>query len=127
MISGISLTIGGVSYANLLSTYEAIYETTYARVITTLSGKERGFRKKSRLCITFSLIPLTASQISTLREKLSAQEFSVTCTDPMRNSNVTKSMRCVSDLEQAFGINSIDGNIYYTGKEIELRAVEVES
>lgn len=118
----VTLKIGTLDLHNILSTYNVRYETTYQKVITTLDNVEHPFPAPFRPIVTFSLFPLTDSQNKSVYDALSGHIEPVTFTDTYAGQDRTLTMRVTSDLEVAFGLKSIDGNRYYKGGEIELRA-----
>ena len=120
----ITLTINGRNFAPRVSTYKVRKIVETVKVVTTLNGTEHPIQR-SRDEITFSLIPyddVTANQdfIS-----LSPLQFTATYTDPNSAGNSTKIVRITSSLDSVFGIKSINGNRYYKGGKIVLRALEV--
>lgn len=120
----ITLEFGGKSWGDLLSTYDVQEEISLARLITTLSRKEIQRGKKLRAGISFQLVPLTQEQTGELYEALTDGEtITVTYTNPHTDSDETAVFRLVSNLTSVFGMRSVDGNRYYKGGEITLRAV----
>ena len=120
----ITLNIGGLDLSNSLSTYQVNIEYTYPTSITTIDGKEH-FHEWKRPIVLFKLIPMSDSQVNSLFNKLSSSPVTVTYWNPYTNSNVTAPMRIEGNLENAFGINSVDGNRYYKGGQIKLRQLTV--
>ena len=118
----VTFKIGALDLHSILSTYNVRYETTYQKVITTLDNVEHPFPAPFRPIVTFSLFPLTDLQSKSVYDALSGNIASVTFTDPHAGQDRALAMRVTSDLESAFGLKSIDGNRYYKGGEIELRA-----
>lgn len=118
----VTFKIGTLDLHSILSTYNVRYETTYQKVITTLNGVEHSFPAPFRPILTFSLFPLTDLQNKSVYDALSGHIEPVTFTDTHAGQDRTLTMRLTSDLEAAFGLKSIDGNRYYKGGKIELRA-----
>lgn len=118
----VTFKIGTLDLHSILSTYNVRYETTYQKIITTLDNVEHPFPAPFRPIVTFSLFPLTDSQNKSVYNALAGHIEPVTFTDTYAGQDRTLTMRVISDLEAAFGLKSIDGNRYYKGGEIELRA-----
>lgn len=118
----VTFKIGTLDLHSILSTYNVRYETTYQKIITTLDNVEHPFPSPFRPIVTFSLFPLTDLQSNGVYEALSSNLAQVAFTDPHAGQDRTLTMRVTSDLEAAFGLKSIDGNRYYKGGKIELRA-----
>lgn len=122
----ITLTLNGVDFSGRVSTYEVkkIVETVAS--ITTLDGVEHVVQR-TRDQITFSLIPFSDATATADYNALKALQFSGTYTDPNANTTTTKTLRITSDLNAVFGLKSVDGNRYYKGGKIVLRAVSPNS
>ncbi|MBP5460711.1 MAG: hypothetical protein J6Y20_01100 [Lachnospiraceae bacterium] len=118
----ITLTCNGRDFSGRLSAYsvEKLVETVHT--ITTLDGVEH-IVQRTRDQITFKLIPFSDAVATADFTALSALQFSATYTDPNKNTTSTKTLRVASDLNAAFGIKSVDGNRYYKGGNIVLRAI----
>lgn len=119
----VTLIVNGLDLHESLSTYKASIEISYHDVITTLDEVEHAYPGKNRDIVDFSLLPLTDRTASQLYDALSDLIIPVTFTSPHYISEVSKTMRVVSDLEATFGLRSGDGNRYYKGGTISLRAV----
>ena len=120
----ITLQFNGVSFAPRLSDYRLTHEISYKRSVTTLDGKEHSTPGIRRPVITFSLFPLSDEQAGEYYAALSVLVAPATYTDTWLGGAVrTATFRVVSDLEVAFGLRSVDGNRYYKGGRIILRAV----
>lgn len=120
----ITLEFGGESWGELLSTYDVQEEISLARLITTLSRKEIQRGRKLRDVVSFRLVPLTQTQTAALYDALTDGEtITVIYTNPHTDTDETAVFRLVSNLTSVFGIRSMDGNRYYKGGEITLRAV----
>lgn len=105
-----------------LSTFSCRDEISYRKVITTLDDVEHPYPARTRKVISFALFPLTDAENAALWTKLKKLVFSAKFTDPDSGEDITKQMRVVSNVQSAFALRSIDGNRYYKGGTIELRA-----
>ena len=121
----ITLKINGKDYSQKLSTYTVSKEASFQKTIVTLDNTERSFGGSARTVITFSLFPLTDAQAADLYDGLSKMIFSVEFTDPYLPGISVSQMRLASNIESVFALKSIDGNRYYKGGQIQLRAVSV--
>ena len=117
----ITLTLNGRDFSGRVSTYDVKKERIAGPVVTTLDDVEHAPKLKDRDVITFTLWPMTPAMAALDYTALSTGQFSGTYTDPYGNTTRTKTVRVVSDLDAAFGINSPDGNVYYKGAAIVLR------
>lgn len=119
----ITLVIDGdLDLSGRLSTYSCRDEISYRKIITTLDGVEHPYPARTRKVISFTLFPLTESENAALFDKLKKLIFSVKFTDTQSGDDVTKQMRVSSNVENAFALRSVDGNRYYKGSTIQLRA-----
>ena len=109
--------------ASRLSTYKVTKVVENVKVITTLDGVEHPIQR-TRDQITFSLIPFSDADATDDYNALSALVFSVRYTDPNTGTTRNRSLRVTSNLDAAFGLSSIDGNRYYKGGNIVLRAID---
>ena len=116
----VTFKMNGTDYSTLLSTYKVTHEVETRESVTTIDGTEyvAVFRRPT---VTFSLIPMTDSQINALYDILSNIQITVTYTDPNLGQDATAVMRLATSLETVFGLRSIDGNRYYKGNSIILR------
>lgn len=121
-----TLTIGNRSFSTRLSTYMVTKETAYQTSVTTMGGVEHVAGIMSRDIITFSLWPSSEETADDDYAALRPRVVQVTFTNPFTGIDSTKQMRVVSDLEQTFGLDSIDGHTYYKGGEITLRALRCD-
>lgn len=120
----VTFKIGTLDLHSVLSTYNVRREVSYQDMITTLDNVEHVFPNPPRTIIEFDLFPLTDLTATELYDNLSALIVSVTFSDPYSNAVISgKTMYVNSDFEAVFGLKSIDGNRYYKGGAIELRAV----
>lgn len=122
----VTLTIAGRDFSSRLSTYTVTKETAFQTLVTTMGGVEHPAGVMSRDVITFSLWPSSGSTADDDYAVLRPRIVSVTFTNPHTGLDSTKQMRVVSDLEQTFGLLSVDGNNYYRGGEITLRALRCD-
>ncbi len=119
----ITLVIDGdLDLSGRLSTYSCRDEISYRKIITTLDDVEHPYPSKTRKVVSFTLFPLTDSESATLWTKLKKLVFTAKFTDSQSGEDVTKQMRVVSNVESAFALRSVDGNRYYKGNTIQLRA-----
>ena len=122
----VTLTIGSRDFSGRLSTYKVTKETAYQSVVTTMGGVEHIAGVMSRDIITFSLLPANDETADADYDALRPRVVQVTFTSPYTNANSTKQMRVDCDLEQIYGLTSIDGHKYYKGEEITLRALRCD-
>lgn len=88
-----------------------------------MDGTEHARGYRDRDVITFSLWPFSDETAAADYDALSSAPLSVTYTNPHTGATRTTAMRLTSDLSAAFGLRSVDGNRYYKGGKIVLRAV----
>lgn len=120
----VTLTINGFNFAPVLSTYLTVYETDYGKTVKALDGTEYTGNFTSRPVVTFSLFPMTDATAQHYYNALTSSiPAVVTYTDKATNTDRTGQMRVTSNLEFTFGLRSVDGNRYYKGGAITLRAV----
>lgn len=117
----VTFSINGTDLSAKLTKYSAIYENDYAQVVKTLDGHEHGIGGGFRPVINFMLWPDTDTTAADLYDLLKDRVVSVTFL--IYGEVLTRDMRVTSNLENVFGIKSIDGNRYYKGGEIQLRGV----
>lgn len=117
----ITLVCNGVDFSNWLSTYEVRKAIEVVSSITTLDGVEH-VADRTRDLVIFSLVPFNETIATSAYNALMTLQFLVTYTDPNIGTTAAKTMRVTTDLEAVFGIKSIDGNRYYKGGKITLRA-----
>lgn len=115
----VTLTINDVDFSGWLSTYTVSHEVEVGTAITAIDGTEYA-STRIRPVVNFTLIPMAESDIATAYNVLSAVNVSVVYTDPNFGSQ-TAVMRVTSNLEQVFGLRSVDGNRYYKGGTVTLR------
>lgn len=115
----VTLTINDVDFSGWLSTYTVSHEVEVGTAITAIDGTEYT-STRIRPAVNFTLIPMAESDIATAYNVLSAVNVSVVYTDPNLGSQ-TAVMRVTSNLEQVFGLRSVDGNRYYKGGTVTLR------
>ena len=123
MSLSITFEIDETVFDTRLSTYNVTKEIKYQNVITTLDGTEHPIGMKKRTVITFSLLPYDDDSAADDYEVLSSSPLSVEYTDPYTGETQTENMRVDTDLESVFLLDSVDGNRYYKGGEITLRAL----
>ena len=122
----ITLTISGRDFSPRLSTYKVTKETAFQTVVTTMGGVEHAAGVLSRDIISFSLWPGSEDTVDADYAALRGRIVTVTFTRPHTDETATKKMRVVTNLEQVFGLLSIDGHRYYKGGEITLRALRCD-
>ena len=120
----VTFKLNNVDWSTKLSTYQVIIDNEYPVVITTMDGTEHVYKRK-RPSVQFSLIPLTDAEVKSLYDCLVSHSVSVEYTNPYTNTDVTANMRVTSNLLNAFGLSSIDGNRYYKGTEIMMRQLTI--
>lgn len=117
----VTLILNGLDLSNKLSTYNVAQEISYRKVITTLDNVEHAYRGVMRPIVTFSLLPLTDDEYTSLYNKVQNHVFEVTYTD--RGREYTKQMRIVSNLDAQFLLMSVDGKRRWKSGAIQLRAI----
>ena len=123
----VTLTINDLALGSRLTSYSADMEITYERVVETLDGHEHEGKQKRRRIINFSVIPGTEAEQTALYNVLKNKTVTVTYTNPDETgSTSTKTMRVVSNLNNAFLLRSMDGFRRYKGSVITLRASDLE-
>lgn len=118
----VTFTLNGRDLAPRLSTYDVRKEISYSKVVTTMDGTEHA-AAKDRDVITFRLWPFSDETGAADYAVLASGSISATYTDPHTGETRTREVRLASDIDAAFGLRSIDGNRYYKGGDIVLRAV----
>lgn len=119
------LTINGRDFSNRLSKYNMQKAHEEARLITTLDGVEHSVQR-TRDVVTFSLIPFSDDTAAADFAALQG-EFIAHYTDTFSGTESSGYMRVTSNLDAAFGLRSIDGNRYYKGGNIVIRAVRANT
>lgn len=124
----VTLTINGRDLSQRLSTFMVEKEPfIHGGVVTTMDGAEHFGARRDRSIIRFSLIPATEEDEKLDYDALSANVLRVTFTDPCYAEDRPDVLfRVNSNLALAYGLRSVDGNRYYKGGEIELRALYVD-
>lgn len=122
----ITLTLNGRNFANRVDQYSVQKLVEQVRTITMLNGTEYAVQR-IRDVVKFKLIPYDEATATADYNALKAMQFTATYTDPHTGNNATRTLRVVSNLESVFGIKSVNGNRYYKGGEISLRATEVNT
>lgn len=117
----ITLTCNGVDFSGWLSTYEVHKAYEAVSSITTLDGVEH-VADRTRDEVVFSLVPFNDTIATSAYNALKSLQFNATYTDPNISGTSTKAVRVTTNLDAVFGIKSIDGNRYYKGGKITLRA-----
>ena len=119
----ITLTLNNRNFAPRVSKYAVHKLVEEVRSITTMDGTEHAIQR-IRDEIVFSLIPYSDATCTEDYNALKALQFTARYTDPNTGNVSVRTLRVTSNLESAFGLKSIDGNRYYKGGDITLRAVE---
>lgn len=123
----VTLTIGERDFSSRLSIYKVEKKLEYDSVITTMDGVEHFAYPRKRYTITFMPIPFNTLVAAADYAELATGVVTVTFTDPDVGTNpVVRSCRVASDLNTVFGIDSVDGYVYYKRGEIVLRAIGCE-
>ena len=118
----ITLTLNERDFSGRVSNYEVTHEPIPSKIITTLDSVEHVTINKFRTVIKFRLIPSSDETANDDYTALSAGVFAATYTDPQAGGDRSQTVRLTTNLSAAFGLRSIDGNRYYKGGEITLRA-----
>lgn len=119
----ITLTLNSRNFAPRVSTYAVHKRVEDVRTITTMDGVEHSVQR-TRDEIVFSLIPYSDATCTADYNALKALQFTSQYTDPNTGNVSVRTLRVASNLESVFGLKSVDGNRYYKGGKITLRAVE---
>lgn len=122
----VTLTINSRDFSYRLANYKVTKETSYQTVVTTLGGVEHVAGVMSRDIIVFSLFPASDETAQEDYNALKDRIVQVTYTNPFTLIEQSKRMRVDTDLEQTFGLSSVDGWRYYKGGEITLRALRCD-
>lgn len=122
----VTLTINSRDFSGRLATYTVTKETAYQTLVTTMGGVEHPAGVMSRDVIVFSLWPASGSTAAADYAVLRARIMTVSFSNPHTGEVSTKQMRVDTDLEAVFGLESVDGNNYYKGGEITLRALRCD-
>ena len=72
--------------------------------------------------VSTSFFPMTDAEAEALYGALNSSAVTVKFSNPYTKSVETRTMRVVSNLDAAFALKSIDGNVRYKGGTIQLRA-----
>lgn len=117
----VTLIVNGLDLHDKLSTYRVTKEVSYKSVLEAIDGTEYAFGGKTRLSISFSMVPMTDEESTELFRALSALVFPVTFTNQYDGEDQSRTLRLVSNLDSAFALRSVDGKRRYKGGEIQLR------
>ena len=118
----VTFQIGSLDLSKRLSTYAVQMEVSYARVLKTLDGVEHAVRSPDRAIVSASFSPMTDAEAEALYGALNSSAVTVKFRNPYTNTVETRTMRVVSNLNAAFALKSVDGNVRYKGGTIQLRA-----
>lgn len=116
----VTLSFNEFDLHEFLSTYEVTHQFEVADSMTALDGTEYSVIRR-RPVIQFSFIPLSDEQAAAVYTVLSTVSGVVEYTDPHLGDR-SALVRVASDLTAVFGLRSVDGNRYYKGGKIVLRA-----
>lgn len=119
----ITLILNEVDFSERVSKYNVKHEPIAPKIITTMDNVEHVPLKKFRTVIRFALMPVSDESAADDYETLSAGVFDATYTDPYAGGDRQQTVHLVTPLDAVFGLRSVDGNRYYKGGELELRAV----
>lgn len=119
----ITLTFNNRDFSARVSTYEVNKLVEQVKLITTMDGVEHAVQR-TRDVVTFSLFPYNDTTATADYNALKALQATGRYTDPNTGSVSERTLRVVSDINSTFGLKSVDGNRYYKGGKITLRAVE---
>lgn len=117
----VTLTYNSTDFSPALSKYEVNMEIEYGKTIKTLDHVEHAAPAIFRPVITFSLKPLSDATANTFYTALRTSIGNATYTGA-DGIDRTAQFRVMSDLSATFGLRSVDGNRYWKGGEIVLRA-----
>ena len=118
----VTLILNSRDFSDRLSTYKVKKELIAPKVITTLDYVEHVPIKRYRDVISFTLIPMSDDVANEDYDTLSAGVLTAIFTDPYSGSDRIQTVHIVTNLDAVYGIKSVDGNRYYKGSEIVLRA-----
>lgn len=119
----ITLTFNNRDFSARVSTYEVKKLVEQVKLITTMDGTEHAVQR-IRDVVTFSLIPYKETVSTADYNALKVLQAVGSYTDPNTGNVSVRTLRVVTDIDSVFGIKSVDGNRYYKGGKITLRAVE---
>lgn len=119
----VTLIVNGLDLSKQLSTYNVTEEVSYRKVVTTMDEKEHAYPGVKRPVVTFSLLPMTDRESTTLFNSLYDLIFNATFTNQHSGIDETRRVRLTSNLDSAFLLLSVDGKRRYRGGEIQMRAI----
>ena len=119
----VTLVLNGVDFSGRISKYRVTHELISPKVVTTADNVEHLTLKRFRTVIRFSLTPISVEVAENDYDTLSEGVFTATYTDPYAGGDREQTVHLVTNLDAAFGLRSVDGNRYYKGGELEIRAV----
>lgn len=119
----VTFQIGSLDLSKRISNYEVQMEVSYARVLKTLDGVEHAVRSSDRAVVSVSFSPMTDEEAAALYGALNSSAVTVKFSNPYTKAVETKTMRVVSNMNAAFALKSVDGNVRYKGGTIQLRAI----
>ncbi len=119
----ITLTFNNRDFSARVSTYEVNKLVEQIKLITTMDGVEHAVQR-TRDVVTFSLFPYNDTTATADYNALKVLQATGRYTDPNTGSVSERILRVVSDINSTFGLKSVDGNRYYKGGKITLRAME---
>lgn len=119
----ITLVLNDVDYSSRISAYNVTHELISPKVITTMDNVEHVPLKKYRTVIKFALFPMSDETAADDYETLSDGVFDAIYTDPYAGGDRQQTVHLVTPLDAVFGLRSVDGNRYYKGGELEIRAI----
>ena len=120
----ITLVLNNRDFSSRVTKYSVTKELIAQKVVTTLDYVEHVPIKRFRNVIRFTLMPMSDETVADDYTALSAGTFTALYSDPHSDSLRTQTVHLVTDLDAVFGIKSVDGNRYYKGQEIVLRATQ---
>lgn len=120
----IVLTVNGRDLSSRLASYKMQKLVEESRMVKTLDGAEHAVQQ-TRDAVTFTLWPYSDATATEDYNAIKTMQFVAHYTDTFSNMEASQEMRLVTDLDAVFGLRSVDGNRYYKGGEITLRAVRV--
>ncbi len=119
MIDDITMTFNSVDLSDYLSTYAVAHEVEVADLLTAMDGTEYS-AVRERPIVTISFLPMSSTTAATIYSALSALIADLSYTDPWLGER-TAVFRITSNIDAVFGLNSVDGSIYYKGGYVVFR------
>lgn len=117
----------GLDLSHRLSTFDVDKEITFGKTVTTMDNREHPGPVTTRTIISFSLWPLNEKENAELWSTLRKGIFIARFTNPATRRTDSLQFRVASNFKSAFALRSVDGQRYYKGGIIKLRALNPDT